>query len=132
MPTHNQCTYTVYSANSDKLENIVEIENVQKRSRWNQFYKWRRWFKNSHKVDPKSKHYVSRFLAIKNHIVHSLVNFIAFSVSRKRQEKRSFIVLFIVVITFLVCNSTRVVDNIYFTIYPYSREHVHFCQQQDK
>ena len=62
---------------------------------------------------------------------HKII-FIAFSVSRKRQEKKSFIVLFIVVITFLVCNSTRVVDNIYFTIYPYSREHVHFCQQQDK
>ena len=60
------------------------------------------------------------------------ISVIFFSVSRKRQERKSFSILFSVVTLFLVCNLTRIVYAICNFVYPYSFEHYLFCDLQKK
>ena len=59
-------------------------------------------------------------------------NLLIFRVSRKRQEKKSFVILFTVVITFLVCNVFQFAVDIFWAANTITLQQISFCSQMDK
>ena len=59
-------------------------------------------------------------------------NLLIFRVSRKKQEKRSFVILFTVVITFLVCNVFQFAIDIFWAANTITLHQISFCSQMDK
>ena len=59
-------------------------------------------------------------------------NLLIFRVSRKRQEKRSFVILFTVVITFLVCNVFQFAVDIFWAANTINLQQISFCSQMNK